>query len=139
MFAKEMNTRDLLSVLWIFLMVNYLFCDIFTLHYAPMLQMFLEGKVGGIELNQEFLLTFAVILELPMLMIVLSKVMNYRIARYANLAVAAFMTLQQSATLTMGFTLHYLFFSIFEISASALIFVIAWRWKQQPSTQESLS
>ena len=47
----------LLSTLWIFVTVNYIFCDVFSLFYAPDLKQFLSGRVGDIELTQGFLLS----------------------------------------------------------------------------------
>jgi len=58
-----MDKKVLLSTLWIFVTVNYIFCDVFTLFHAPDLNQFLKGQVGGIELTQSFLLTFAIIME----------------------------------------------------------------------------
>ena len=127
---EKFKTNDVISTLWIFTVVNYIFCDIFTLHYAPILNLFLTGKVGDLELTQEFLLIFAFIVEISMLMIVLSKYLPYKMNRYFNIVTASFMALQQSATLTQGFTLHYLFFSIIEVSATLTIVWLAIKWKK---------
>jgi Na+-driven multidrug efflux pump len=75
------NRKKLLSTIWIFLTVNFIFCDVFTLMYSEDLKQLLSGKVGEIELTQEFLLIFAIIMEIPMLMIVLSRVLNYKLNR----------------------------------------------------------
>ena len=53
-----MDKKIVLSTLWIFVTINYIFCDVFTLFYAPDLNNFLTGYVGDIELSQNFLLTF---------------------------------------------------------------------------------
>ena len=127
---EKYKTNDIISTLWLFTVVNYIWCDVFTLHYAPMLNMFLTGKVGNIEVTQGFLLTFAIIVEISMLMIVLSKYLPYKINRYLNIVAASFMALQQSATLTQGFTLHYLFFSIIEVTATLTIVWFAIKWKK---------
>jgi hypothetical protein len=129
MFTGKYETRDVLSTLWIFVTVNYIFCDVFSLHYAPMLERLLSGVAGDIEITQEFLLIFAVILELPMLMIVLSRYLKHAPNRILNIIVALFMTLIQSWSLTQGFTLHYLFFSVIEISTTLLILFVAIQWK----------
>jgi hypothetical protein len=124
------EVRDVLSTLWIFVTVNYIFCDIFTLHYAPALKMFIEGKAGDMVISQQFLLIFAFILELAMLMIVLARYLPYRINRYFNIAIGAFMSFQQSATLTLGDnSMHYVFFSIIEVATTLSIVWLAFKWK----------
>ena len=42
------------------------------------LQQIITGKIGTVELTQEFLLTFAIIMELPMVMILISRFMNHK-------------------------------------------------------------
>ena len=125
-----MDKKVLLSTLWIFLTVNYIFCVVFSLFYAPDLQQFLSGKAGDIELTESFLLTFAIIMELAMVMIVLSRVLKYSLNRWFNIIGGAVFTLIQIGTLLDGaFTMHYLFFSIVEISTTLYIGWTAWNWK----------
>ncbi len=131
MILGKYETRNVLSTLWIFVTVNYIYCDIFTLHYAPILKLLFTGTVGNMEFTQEFLLAFAFIMELPILMIVLSKYLNYAPNRILNIIVALIMTLVQLGSLTQGFTLHYLFFSVIEISTTLFILYMAIKWKSE--------
>ncbi len=129
MKSEMMSRKVFLSTLWIFLVVNYIFCDVFTLFYAPELNKLLSGVVGGVELTQEFLLVFAVTMEISMLMIVLSRVLNGQLNRWANIITGALFTLIQTATLFDGeTTLHYMFFSSIEISTTLFIIWTAWNW-----------
>ena len=129
MFEWHGDRRQLLSVLWIFLTVNYLYCDIFTLHDADSLQAFLTGEAGGMQITEEFLLMFAFIMQIPMAMIVLSRCLVFRLNKYVNVVAAVISGSIQSFTLYMGGTLHYVFFSIIEIGIAVLIvyFAITWR------------
>jgi hypothetical protein len=132
---SNINTNNLLSTLWIFLTLNYIFCDVFTLMYGPELQQLLNGTIGGIEITQEFLLSFALILELPMLMIIISKFVKYRINRILNIIIAVLMFVVQSASLFAGDnTLHYIFFSAVEILTTVIIFIIAIKWRNDLTT-----
>ena len=129
-----MDKKIVLSTLWIFVTVNYIFCDVFTLFYAPDLNNFLTGYVGDIELSQNFLLTFAIIMEMAMVMIVLSRVLKQKLNRLFNIIGGMIFTIIQAATLFDGdFTKHYLFFSIVEISTTVMITIIAWNWKTNVS------
>ncbi|MDO6567718.1 DUF6326 family protein [Alteromonas sp. 1_MG-2023] len=130
MFEWNGDRKQLLSVLWIFLSVNYIYCDIFSLHHAQTLKGFIAGEIGGMELTEEFLLSFAFIMQIPMVMIVLSRVLVFRINKYLNIVAALITGSIQSYTLYMGGTLHYVFFSIIEISTAILILYLAVTWRE---------
>ncbi len=120
----------MLSTLWIFLTVNFIFCDVFTLMHSADLRQILEGKVGDMELTQGFLLAFAVIMEIPMIMIVLSRILRHKINRILNIIFGIFLLVIQAWSLTTGeVSLHYIFFSIVEILTCTLIVWKAWNWK----------
>lgn len=124
--------------MWIFVTLNYIFCDVFTLMYHEDLKQILSGTVDGIEMTQEFLLAFAVIMELPMAMILLSRIAGYRINRWSNIAVASLLTLVQTGSLFAGGnTLHYMFFSVVEITTTVFIVLAAWRWLEPAEASES--
>ena len=130
MFEWNGDRRQLLSVFWIFLTVNYIYCDIFSLHHAETLKGFISGEIGGMKLTEEFLLSFAFIMQIPMVMIVLSRFLVFGINKYLNIIAAIITGSIQSYTLYMGGTLHYVFFSIIEISTAILILYFAITWRQ---------
>ncbi len=132
MTLNNIDRKAFLSTLWIFVTVNYIFCDIFTLMHAADLKNLLAGSVGGMEITQGFLLTFAFILELPMLMIVLSKYLDHGVNRISNITIASVMTIVQAGSLFAGeLSLHYIFFSVVEISTTILILVLAINWPKK--------
>ncbi len=45
--ATVEGTRVQLSTLWIFALLNYLYCDVMTLMDSNFLKQFMDGKVGG--------------------------------------------------------------------------------------------
>ena len=118
--------------MWIYLTVNYIYCDVVTLHLSKYLEAFLAGRVGSMVINEEFLLAFAVILQIPMIMIVLSKYLAFKLNKYCNIVAGIITTSVQAYTVTMGGTLHYMFFSFFEICTGLLIifFAVTWRHEQ---------
>ncbi|CAH9050058.1 hypothetical protein PSECIP111951_00111 [Pseudoalteromonas holothuriae] len=130
-FEWDDNRKHLLSVLWIFLTVNYIYCDIFTLHLSKYLEAFLAGQVGSIKITEEFLFIFAVVMQIPMVMIVLSRVLTFKLNRYSNIIAGFITTTVQAYTVTMGGTLHYMFFSFFEICTGLFIIYLAVTWKQE--------
>ncbi|WNC67717.1 DUF6326 family protein [Thalassotalea nanhaiensis] len=131
-FEWDGNRKDLLAYLWIYLTVNYIFCDVFTLHLAKYLEAFLSGDVGGMKITEEFLLVFAVIMQIPMIMIVLSKFLTFTLNKYFNIVAGIITTSVQAFTVAMGgATLHYMFYSFFEIFTGLFIIYLAVTWKQE--------
>lgn len=118
----------MLPILWVFLTVNYLFCDIFSLCYSKFLTELLSGKVDGIEFTESFLLFFAIIMEIPMLMILISLIVKPKINKIINIFAGSLMIIIQIGSLTTGKnSLHYIFFSIVEISTLLLIIYTVWK------------
>jgi hypothetical protein len=124
------KTNVLLSTVWIFVTINYLYCDVFTLFHSEDLKNFLNGKVGDMVIDQNFLLTFSIILEIPIVMILVSRIATFKVNRIANIVAGVVMTLVQSGSLFAGdATKHYIFFSIIEICTTLFIIWTAVRWR----------
>jgi hypothetical protein len=132
---KINDKRVILSTLWIFVTVNYLYCDIIALMDSPLLKQFLTGNVGGMKISEGFLFGAAILMEIPMASIILSRVLKYNANRWANIIAGIIMTVVQFSSLFVGKspTLYYIFFSIMEISSTALIVWLAWKWTNQES------
>jgi hypothetical protein len=126
---KKIDMRTVLSTIWIFAVLNYLYCDIVSLMDHNLLSQYLTGTVGGIELTPLFLLMAGILMEISIGMTLLSRILPARVNKWANLVAAAVTTLVQAATLLTPPAPYYLFFSIIEIGATISIFVIALRWR----------
>ena len=119
-----------LSTLWLFAVLNYLYCDVVSLMDSGLLKQYLAGTVNGMEMSRAFLLGASVLMEIPIAMVLLSRVLGYRPNRWANIVAGAIMTAVQSATLAIGSPApYYLFSSAVEIAATAFIVWSAWKWR----------
>ena len=119
---QDMQVR--LSTLWIFVMLNMLAADILSF----MLPGFLE-QAGEMQVTQGFMLVAAILMEIPIAMIVLSRVLAYRANRWANI-IAAVITI----VFVIGggsTTPHYLFIGTVEVLCMLLIIWLAWHWPTQ--------
>jgi hypothetical protein len=126
----RLDPRVKLSTLWLFALLNYLYCDIVSLMDAEMLRQYLTGTVNGMEMTRGFLLGASVLMEIPIAMVLLSRVLGYRANRCANIVAGVIMTVVQSATLALGTPAsYYLFCSTVEIAATACVVWSAWRWR----------
>src|SRR5687768_674469 len=104
----RMETKEKISILWIVVLFNIAFADIVGFLNPGTLQDIMTGSLG-FEITQELLLIFAVLLEIPIVMIFLSRVLKSRANRWAN-TIAGIITI----LFVIGggsATLSYLFFA----------------------------
>ncbi len=130
----EMKDRKaILSATWIFATLNYLYCDVLALMDPRMLKQFIAGNVGGVSVTPEFLLGASILMEIPMAMVLLSRVLKYGANRWTNIVAGTIMTLVQFSTLFFGSSPagYYIFFSAIEIAATLLIVWYAWTWHSE--------
>jgi Family of unknown function (DUF6326) len=126
---ETIDERTFLSTLWIFVTINYAYCDIFTLFYSEELKKILSGQMGGMTIDQNFLLAFSIVLEIPILMILLSRVLHFKVNRFTNIFAGFIMTVIQCWSLfSSSPTKHYVFFCIIEIATTSFIVWYAWKW-----------
>lgn len=126
----EMNKVDMktkLSLLWIFVLFNMIYADILSFLDAEFLQELMTGYAGSVQITPSFLLLAAVLLQIPIAMVLLSKFLKYKINRWVNIIAGAF---------TIIFIIgggssapHYIFFATIEVLCLLLIIRFSWKWK----------
>lgn len=141
MTTSNQNTgtdrKIILSTLWIFTLINYLYADVYGLTFNPVLrreltQQLLSGYIGSIQVTQGFVLVTAILMETAIAMILLSRVLKYRANRWANISAGGFHTAFVFWSLFGETpTLFYLFFAAIEIACTLFIAWYAWRWTEQ--------
>jgi uncharacterized protein DUF6326 len=124
------DRKVILSTLWIFLAANYIYCDVLAHMESTTLRELITGTIGSIQVTQGFLLTAAIMMEIPFAMIVLARVLQVRANRWANIIAGAIMAVIQVGTMGMGTapTPSYLFYSALEIAGTLFIVWYAWTW-----------
>jgi hypothetical protein len=133
------NQKVVLSTSWIFAMFNYLYCDLVGMMDPNLLKQFITGTVGGIEFSQGFLLGASILMEIPIAMILLSRILAYKANRWANIIAGLIMTIVQLSTVVLGSrpTIYYIFFSIIEIACTSFIIWYAWKWSQPQGIEQA--
>ena len=125
-----MKTKEKLSLLWIFVTLNYLYCDVLGLMDASLIKELLTGKVGEMEMTAGFLLGASIMMEIPIVMVILSRFLKYKINRWLNIITGVVMAVIQIASLFIDIpTPSYIFFSAIEIITLVFIIRSAWKWK----------
>jgi len=126
--TDKTDLKAILSTLWIVVMFNMIFADILTLYIPEFLQEILTGSTP-VQITQELMLGMAIIIEIPIVMVFLSRVLKYRANRWANI-IASVITI---LFIVVGgsLTLHYIFFAAMEVVCLLLIIWYAWKWPKQ--------
>ena len=130
------NKKVILSALWIFATLNYLYCDVLGLMDSALLNQYLAGEVNGMTIDQNFLLAAAILMEIPIAMVLLSLILKYKANRWTNIIAGSIKTIAMIATMFVGPTLYYLFFGTIEIATTIFIVWYAWNWSEKKYLNE---
>ena len=124
--GKQLDTRERLSLLWIVVMFTMAFADILTFVLPEALNDMVMGTTD-VKITQELLLVMAVFVQIPILMIYLSRVLNHKINRLVNI-IASIITI---LFVVGGGSLypHYIFFATIEVICMLLIIWFSWKRK----------
>lgn len=124
----RVDLRAKLSALWIFLLINMIFADILSFSLADTVRDILAGNAGGITITPAFMLLAAVMTEIPMVMVIASRLLNHRLNRLANIVSGLFTIVY---VIGLGsLTPHYIFIASIEVLCAAWIVWLAWQWRE---------
>jgi hypothetical protein len=125
--AEVKNRRMMLSTLWIFATLNYVYADVFTVFFLPGSQASTAAMPTGAALG------FSVLMETAIAMVLLSRVLRYGANRWANIIIGAIHT---AAVLFFTFLAgtqpapFSAFFAVIEIVCTLVIIWYAWKWSR---------
>jgi hypothetical protein len=130
--TERKDRKVILSTLWLFATLNYIYCDV-----VAVMDPF---KHAPFQLTPGFLLGASILVEIPIAMVLLSRVLSYGANRWANIIAGLVMTLVQIMSLFIAVpAMYYVFFSIVEISTTAFIVWYAWTWSHPESGVRTLA
>jgi len=125
------DTKERLSVLWIFALLNYLYADVIAL-FA------IAGSRNSFEPLPPFaLMGSAILMEIPIAMILASRLLPFRANRLANIIAGGIVTLVNGFLTYVPPLLgwgrppafpEYLFFATIETVCTSIIVWQAWTW-----------
>jgi len=117
-----------ISILWVVVLFNMVFADILSFMVPGFLAQVATGIVEGITITPMFLLLAAVFIEIPILMIFLTRALSPRTSRVVNLV---------AVVITILFVIgggslkpHYIFMASIEVIAMLYIAYLVWSWRQ---------
>jgi len=125
MLAMAMRAK--LSTLWMFYLFNTIFRDIHEFIEPGFIEQVMTGTFNGTQITEPLLLFGGFVAEVPISMVLLSRLLPYGPNRWANI-VAAVVTLAfeiNNGTTDMDDTFHM----VIEMAALSFIIWSAWRWR----------
>ena len=134
------KTKAKLSTLWTFYLFNVIFRDIHEFIEPGFIEQAMTGTFNGMQITEHLLLFGGFVAEVPISMVLLSRLLPYRANRWTNI-IAAIVTLLfeiNNGTTDLDDTFHM----VIEIAALSFIIWSAWRWrnpvsKPYPNRQEA--
>ena len=133
--ATQEDMKAKLSTLWIFLMFNMVFADIFSFMYPGSLKQIMTAIVDGTQITPVFLLIAAIVTEIPIAMVFLSRLLKYSVNRWVNI-IGGVITILWVIVGGSWSTLTYIFLTTIEIVCALVIICLAWKWK--PTIEPSI-
>lgn len=125
--TKKMDTKVLLSTLWIVVMINMLKADILSLYIPGAAEE--VARTAGETPIAILMLGGAIMMEISIVMIILSRVLKYGLNRWVNII---------TSIITIAFIWggassepHYLFIGTVETICLLLIIWNAWKWTEK--------
>jgi len=129
------DTKALLSTLWIFILFNMIFRDLHEFARPGFLEEIMTGTVNGVQITEPLMLIGGIMAEIPISMVLLSRILNYKVNRWANVIAGA---------LTIAFVINNgvkdlddIFFAIIEVVSLSFIIWIALRWRNSVTAKNN--
>jgi len=119
-----------LSALWITIMFLFVYADLKAIYQTGMVDALIKGEIIGMKIDQFFLLSSAILMSIPIIMIFLSLTLKPKINRIANIVFAFIFILVNTGTYFAPGKVwyYYIYFTSIEYIITLLIIWFAWKW-----------
>lgn len=124
--SQKIKSQTLLSTLWVFILLNMVFRDIHQFVKAGFLAEIMTGVVNGVKITEELMLFGGFLAEVPIIMVLLSRILTDKINKWANITASVITMLVLMSALPSA-DMDDVFFMIVEVVAFMAIIRIAWR------------
>jgi hypothetical protein len=125
--AKKIDTKVLLSTLWVIVMINMLKADILSLNIPGAAEEVARTSASAGASIPQLMLIGAIMGQLGIAMIILSRVLKYGINRWVNIVVGI-VTIAYIWGGAASYP-HYIFIASVETLCLVLIIGFAWKWR----------
>ena len=128
------DPRVLLSMLWVFTVLNFFARDIHELGRPGMLDQIMSGTIDGVRITEVLMLIGGLMIEIPILMALLSLLLPQFFNRWTNVG-ASLVTMIIIVANNLRPDLDNVFFMSIQLIALVAIVRIACRWRSNQTTQ----
>ncbi|MEM9217261.1 MAG: DUF6326 family protein [Cyanobacteria bacterium P01_F01_bin.150] len=131
------ETKATLSTLWMFYLFNTIFRDIHEFIEPGFIEQVMTGTFNGTQITEQLLLFGGFVVEVPIAMVLFSRLLPYGANRWVNIT-AAVITLAfelNNGTTDLDDTFHM----VIEMAALSFIIWSAWRWRNPFPKQYAIS
>jgi hypothetical protein len=125
--TKKLDTRVLLSTLWIVVMINMLKADILSLYIPGAAEELAKTSASTGTPIPLLMLGGAIMMEISIAMILLSRVLRYSLNRWANI-IASIITIVFVIGGGVSYP-HYIFIAAVEVICLLVIIWLSWKWR----------
>lgn len=123
---RNIKPQTLLSTLWLFVLLNMIFRDLHQLGKKIFLEELLTGVVNGIKITDELLLFGGLLAELPIMMVLFSRILNNKTNKWMNIIVSVITLLILTSSIP-SVDMDDVFFMTIEVIAIISIIRISWK------------
>ena len=120
------DTRIVLSASWIALMFTYLLGDVLRIFSGD----FKAGEMNGVKATQWMWMAAAVIMLIPIIMLLLSLILDYPANRWVNIIAAVGLFLFNLFGLPGYPSLYDKFLIVVGLAFNVVTILIVWNWVQ---------
>ena len=124
-----MDMKTKLSTLWIFVLFNIVFLDIHAFLKPGFIEEIMTGIVNGTQMTEGLLLLGAIMMEIPIAMVLLSRILKYRVNRWANIITGAITIVIFIGNVSTA--PDNIFVGTIVVVSLLLIIWYAWKWPKQ--------
>lgn len=123
------DRRTVLAALWVFVLLNFVYADIFTLFFDPAVSLPTDMSSGSVFF-------FAVVMETAIAMVLLCRILPRAWNRWTNVGLAWLHIAVLVYSLTgQTVTSFYAFFATIELATLTFVVGYAWTWRKQPEVE----
>jgi cbb3-type cytochrome oxidase subunit 3 len=126
----DLSVRLKLAAVWTALMFLFVYADLLSFYRPGELDEISAGNMGPVDVSQGSLLSAAVLVTIPALMIVVSVAAPFPLVRWLSLGVGVLYVLVSVSNLLGESWAYYLFFGVVEIGLAGLVVAYAYRWRE---------
>ncbi len=126
MKTQGIKSETLISNLWIFILFNIIFRDLHQFGDKDFLSEALEGTINGMVITDELMMLGAILAEIPISMVLLSRILKPKINKIFN-TIAVLITTGVFISAMPHADMDDIFHFLFEMTALISILWIVWK------------